>query len=103
MIVHEGPSPVDGSPIVGILTGVTSPSANRKTGRMAQLWILPADATPLDAMRTGADAAICGSCPLRGTIGTDGKRRVGRACYVNSTQPCLRVYHEVSLPRGMEQ
>lgn len=92
MIIWEGTSPVDGSPIVAILTGATGrKSANRKTGTMAQLWILRADMAPLDAIRTDADDAICGSCPLRGTTGEDG-RRIGRACYVNVGQAPTSVY-----------
>ena len=53
------------APIVAILTGLRSPSANRKTGAMAQLWILSADESPVDASQSGADASVCGDCPLR--------------------------------------
>lgn len=67
--------------IVAIVTGVTGArSANRKTGDMAQLWILRRDMHPMDAIRTGNDNAICGDCPLRGVNGK------GRACYVNVGQ-----------------
>lgn len=94
MIIYEGPSAHDGSPIVAIVTGYgRTPSQNRKTGRMAQLWILRADMTPLDAIRTGTDDAICGQCPLRGTVGNDGKR-IGRACYVNVGQAPQGVYRK---------
>lgn len=77
-VVWEGPSPYDGAPIVAIVTLKTS---NRKTGQMAQLWILRADMRPMEAIHSGADSAICGPCPLRGN-GT-GKNR---ACYVVVSQ-----------------
>jgi len=88
MIIWEGPSAYDSSPIVAILTGLERPSQNRKTGAMAQLWILRQDVAPLDAIRTGADDAICGTCPLRG----DGTGK-GRACYVNVGQAPTSVWH----------
>ena len=37
-VLHEGPSPFDGQPIVSI---ATLHSSNRKTGDMVQTWILP--------------------------------------------------------------
>jgi hypothetical protein len=77
-VVYEGPSQLDGSPIVGILT---LESGNAKTGNMAQLWILAADQSPVDAVRSGADAGICGDCVHRGTDGFK-----GRTCYVNVAQ-----------------
>ena len=84
VVVWEGASPVDGAPIVMIVTGIDGKSANRKTGDMAQSWILRADIAPVDALKSGVDASICGDCPLRGSV-VDGKR-VGRACYVNVGQ-----------------
>ena len=36
-IIYRGPSMLDGSPIVAILTGIDKPSHNPKTGPMAQL------------------------------------------------------------------
>jgi hypothetical protein len=74
MVLWEGPSRLDGSPIVALATFRTN---NRKTGPMIQTWILPAEEDPLAAVRSGADAAVCGGCPLRGVGGK------GRACYVN--------------------
>ena len=90
-IVWEGPSPVDGSPIVMIVTGISGrASANRKTGNMVQTWILRADIDPMEALRNGSDDAICGDCPLRGVF-VEGKRQ-GRACYVNVGQAPLSVW-----------
>lgn len=75
-LVYEGPSSIDGGPIVGVVTGVRRASSNAKTGPMCQLWILRADEAPLEALRSGSDKSVCGSCALRGLKGR------GRACYV---------------------
>lgn len=82
-ILWEGPSPVDGSPLVAIAT----PTVNRKTGPMVQVWILRRDKSPMDAARDGSDTAICGHCPMRG----DGFAE--RACYVNVAQAPLTVWN----------
>lgn len=77
-IVWSGPSAFDGKPVVAIVTGLHGDNKNAKTGaNLAQLWILAADIAPLDAIKTGADASICGTCPHRG----DGTGH-GRTCYV---------------------
>jgi hypothetical protein len=84
MILYEGPSALDGSPIVVIATGYDRPSKNAKTGAMIQTWIIRADVSPLDAVASGADSAICGACPHR--------RASGGACYVNVSQAPLSVW-----------
>lgn len=71
-ILHEGPSLLDGAPIVVI--AITS-SENAKTGDMVQTYILRADVAPIEASRTGADESTCGQCPKRWHLGGD--------CYVN--------------------
>ena len=76
--IWRGPSPVDGSPIVAIVTNLDLPSENRKTGDMAQLYILRADMSPVRSATDGYDAATCGNCPLRPSV-SDGVR-----CYVNT-------------------
>lgn len=76
-IVYRGPSLIDGSPIVVVfLPG----STNRKTGNMAQTYIIRDDMSPAEASRTGKDGAICGGCSHRGRM-VDGKL-VERSCYV---------------------
>jgi len=45
---------------------------------MIQIWILHRTINPLEAIRTGADAEICGDCVHRGNRETGTKRR----CYV---------------------
>jgi len=68
LIIYDGPSVIDGSPIVAILTGLANASRNAGTGDMIQLYILRADMMPEAARHTGADAAICGACPMRGRV-----------------------------------
>lgn len=76
-IIDRGLSPIDGQPYVAILT---LESSNRKTGNMAQVWILCEDINPVEAVQTGKDATICGDCPHRKQA--DGSR----SCYVNVGQ-----------------
>jgi hypothetical protein len=76
-VIQESTSPIDGSPIVVILT---MSSSNKKTGPMCQVWILRADVNPVQAVNTGADVSICGNCPHRKQA--DGSR----SCYVNVGQ-----------------
>ena len=81
-VLHEGISPFDGQDIVSI---ATCHSSNRKTGDMVQVWILPKDINPLDAVKQGLDTCICGHCPHRGT-GTK------RTCYVNVGQAPVNIW-----------
>jgi hypothetical protein len=74
-VIYQGPSVLDGQPIVAIATMKTR---NAKTGDMVQLWILREDMAPMAALDTKADASICGACPQR--------RSIGGACYVNVAQ-----------------
>ena len=71
MIIYEGPSVLDGSPIIAIATRGTK---NSKTGDMVQVWILCADIAPHHAIKTGADSSVCGNCVHR--------RGTGGDCYV---------------------
>lgn len=80
MLLYEGPSRIDGAPIVVIAVGIKGRSKNTKTGGMVQTYILRADVAPTVAVKTGADASICGDCPHRGLMGK------GRTCYVNVGQ-----------------
>lgn len=83
-IVYEGPSAIDGSPIVVIATGFAKASDNPKTGDMIQTWIIRADMSPSIAVKTGADSAICGNCPQR--------RFTGGKCYVRYWEAPRSVY-----------
>jgi hypothetical protein len=82
LILYEGPSKLDGNPIVVIATLKTS---NRKTGAMIQTWILNKDHNPVEAIATGAADSICGNCPHKLI---DGKR----TCYVNVGQAPNSIY-----------
>jgi hypothetical protein len=77
VVFYRGPSLLTGEPIVGVLTGLTQPTLNPKTGRVLQTWILRSDRPPMDAVRANLDEAICGDCALRGDSGHD------RRCYVS--------------------
>ena len=90
-IIYNGPSLLDGKPIVVI---ATYSNRNRKTGAVLQTYILRSDINPLEASKTGADFSICGSCPMRGEVTTDPARKIakGRRCYVNLGQGVLIVF-----------
>lgn len=81
--LYNGPSLLDGEPIVVIATGLKSKSTNSKTGGMVQTYILRSDVHPVEAVHSGADESVCGSgddaCPLRPAVAEDGAAR----CYVN--------------------
>ena len=70
-----------------IATGFSTPSDNRKTGDMIQIWILCKAVDPVEAIKQGLDRLICGSCVHRGD-GTGGER----SCYVNVGQAPLGIW-----------
>ena len=83
-VIYRGPSRLDGSPIVAIITGMRSASSNSKTGDMPQVWIIRSDVHPVEALRDGSDSAICGACPHRPKLrGADALKKSSRSCYVN--------------------
>ena len=86
-VLWQGPSLIDGAPLVVIAVGLANRSSNRKTGAMVQTYILRADMEPTAAVATGADVSICGDCMHRG----DGTGKA-RTCYVNVGQGPLGVY-----------
>ena len=67
--------------------GFAHASDNRKTGDMIQIWILCKAVDPVEAIKTGLDRLICGSCVHRGN--GDGS---GRSCYVNVGQAPLGIW-----------
>ena len=79
--VYNGPSVLDGSPIIAVLI---FKSMNAKTGDMMQLHIMRSDLPPLEASKRKLDAAICGSCSHRHSL--------GGCCYVNIGQGPTVVY-----------
>jgi len=90
VVVYEGPSRIDGKPIVVFVTGLRA-SNNSKTGNMVQSHIVRSDMSPMEALKTGGDASICGACPLR-PQGYDGVKYWERGCYVNAGQAPLALY-----------
>jgi hypothetical protein len=90
-IIYNGPSLLDGKPIVVI---ATYSKRNAKTGAVVQTYILVDGMNPLDASKTGADFSICGNCAMRGEVTTDPNRKQAakRRCYVNLGQGVLIVY-----------
>lgn len=90
-IIYNGPSLIDGAPIVVIC--ITS-SSNRKTGDLLQTYILRADVDPSTANRTGQDVSICGDCLHRGTPDASALTgwAKGRTCYVNLGQGPRAIY-----------
>ena len=97
-VIYQGPSMLDGSQIVAIATGYGAKSKNAKTGAMIQLWILRADMSPVDAVKSNSDKSICGDCPLKGDAGK------GRACYVQVFQgpsAVFKAYTNGSYPEKM--
>ena len=61
---------------------ITFASLNKKTGDMAQVWILNKDINPVAALKSGASKEICFDC-IHLEEGT---------CYVNQGQAPLAVY-----------
>ncbi len=85
MVIYEGPSMLNGEPIVAIATGFKgSLSSNIKTGPMIQTWILAQDEEPHHAVKSGTDEAVCGDCKLR-------PLNLG-VCYVLTFQGPLNIY-----------
>jgi len=72
-ILYEGPSRIDGEPIVAI---ATFGSKNSKTGDMIQTFIIRSDIRPTDAIKSLDDKSICGDCPQRFGL--------GGGCYVRT-------------------
>lgn len=84
VILYEGPSHIDGAPIVVIATKIEGKSHNAKTGGMVQTFIMRADIHPMRALKDGRDESICGDCPQRPFKG--GK------CYVDVAKSVASVY-----------
>ena len=89
-IIYQGPSQLDGQPIVAI---ATDNSDNAKTGKMLQTWIIRSDMDPISASRTGADASICGDCVHRGWAHNEPTGQAKkRSCYVTLVLAPLQVW-----------
>jgi hypothetical protein len=89
-IAYEGPSELTGAPIVVIINKVHSASANDKTGALVQSFIIRSDVNPVDALKTGDDAAICGNCVHRPI---NAEQTGEPPCYVNVGRSVLAVFN----------
>lgn len=89
VILWEGASAIDGEPIVVIATGLKRGSRNSKTGGQVQTFILRSDIAPNAALKSGADASICGACPHRPILA---KATGAARCYVRVGQAPLVVW-----------
>jgi len=91
-IIYQGPSQLDGKPIVVIAVW---DSKNSKTGGMLQTYIIRSDIDPRDANKSGEDFSICGDCRHRGKPTKDSKRKLAkdRTCYVTIGQGPLIVFN----------
>jgi hypothetical protein len=94
-ILYQGPSNIDGKPIVVIATGFAKQSANGKTGDMIQTWIIRQDIAPHLAVKSGDDESICGQCihrpALRADVEATGEKFI--PCYVKTFQAPLSVFN----------
>ena len=87
VVLYDGPSRIDGAPIVAIACRITQASENEKTGAMVQTFILRRDIAPHLALKTGEDSSICGDCKLRPI------HKGSTRCYVRVYQAPLSVFN----------
>jgi len=93
VIIYEGPSLIDGKPIV-VIANSLKVNKNRKTGNMIQTWILRTDIHPNDALKTGDDYSVCGNCIHRGEYDKKTDTVKKRTCYVNLRKDGVySIYH----------
>ena len=86
VVLYDGPSQIDGAPIIAIACRITEASNNGKTGAMVQTFIMHRDIPPHIALKTGNDSSVCGDCPLRPIHKGDVR------CYVRVYQAPLSVW-----------
>ena len=88
-IAYEGPSIIDGKPIVVIVNKLDG-SKNAKTGAIVQSFIIRSHVDPVRALQTGADVSVCGQCEHRPVLA----RKSGKPpCYVQVAKSVLSVYN----------
>jgi len=88
-IAYEGPSLIDGKPIVVIINRIDVNSKNDKTGAIVQSFIIRSDIDPVKALQTGDDASVCGNCEHRPILA---KKSGKPPCYVQVAKSVLSVY-----------
>ena len=90
-VFYEGKSALDGSPIVGIATGLRNASNNSKTGALIPTYIMRADIPPHKAIYSGEDESICGDCRHRKIWNPD-TEQFDRTCYVNVSKAPFMIF-----------
>lgn len=92
-IIYQGPSLLDGKPIVVIALLTDS---NDKTGAQTlQTYVIRSDIAPSLASKTGEDYSVCGNCKHRGQAHNDSEgpnQALNRTCYVLLFQAPRTVY-----------
>jgi hypothetical protein len=91
-IAYEGPSEIDGAPIVVIVNKIDDGSKNGKTGAIVQTFIIRSDISPVEALATGQDESICGDCAHRPYLIKTGESEEP-PCYVNVGRSVLAVFN----------
>ena len=86
VILRQGPSYLNGETIVTI---AILNSSNRKTGDMIQIYYLPVNTPPTEAIKTGKDESVCGDCKLRPILA---KQQNVSPCYVKKFHGPSAVY-----------
>jgi hypothetical protein len=86
VVLYDGPSRIDGAPIIAIACRISDASNNSKTGGMVQTFIMRRDIAPHLALKTGDDSSVCGDCPLRPI------HKGATRCYVRVYQAPLSVW-----------
>ena len=77
-ILFSGKSEYTGKPVQALITRTSS---NTKTGNIPQITFLPKNVKPTDALKSGRDQDVCGSCPLRPS--KFNPKTHDKPCYVN--------------------
>ena len=89
-IAYEGPSVIDGAPIVVIVNKINGDSKNDKTGEIVQTFIICIDIAPMAALQSGDDESICGDCEHRPVLA----KKTGKVpCYVQVGKSVQSVFH----------
>ena len=94
-IAYEGPSVIDGAPIVVIVNKITDDSDNSKTGALVQTFIIRSDIAPTEALKTGDDESVCGDCKHRPSLIAQAVAeglKPEAPCYVNVGRSVRSVY-----------
>jgi len=84
VLLHRGSSEFNSAPIGVVAVRLEDPSTNVKTGDMVQVYIMPLGISPLRAVHSGYDEAVCGACWMRPLL--------NGGCYVNVAWGAGRVH-----------